>query len=117
MPAMAKSYRGVNFVRRTVAPSAGAVPRNERDSLGCSVWVSNRQGGLGGRRGPRSAPRRTLTQTKATVLLSEAKGVGERAPPLEEGPARPHEKPSITRRDRRAQQGCNRLDAVEERAQ
>jgi hypothetical protein len=46
---------------------------------------------------------RSLTQTKATLLLSEAEGVRERAHLLEEGPARPHEKPSIMRRDRREQ--------------
>ena len=42
MPAMANSDRGVNFTRCAVAGSAGSVPGNEGDDLGCSLWVSNR---------------------------------------------------------------------------
>jgi hypothetical protein len=34
--------------------------------------VSNRQGDPAGKRGQWSSPRRSLTQTKATVFLSEA---------------------------------------------
>ena len=41
MPAMANSYRGVDFARRAVASSARAVPRKEGNGLGCSVWVDD----------------------------------------------------------------------------
>ena len=51
---------------------------------------------------------RSLIQTEATVLVSEARGVHERAQLLDEAPARGQKEPSITRRDRGEQQGCNR---------
>ena len=43
---------------------------------------------------------RSLIQTEATVLVSEARGVHERAHLLDEAPACGQQEPSITRRNR-----------------
>jgi hypothetical protein len=59
---------------------------------------------------------RSLIQTEATVLVSEARGVHERAQLLDEAPARGQKEPSITRRDRgEQQQGCNRGACMDSR--
>jgi hypothetical protein len=82
MNAMANSHRGVNFARRAVARSAGAVPGKEGDDLGCSVWVSNRQGDSSFQEQTRPAPSPGAAAEPVETRSSESGVAGYAMPSL-----------------------------------